>query len=557
MTITSRREPAPMPTPTPVTTTSDGSPDDDPPDVLRVVRRCRLCLLRWETEHTPCTGITAVTRQERRVFGTRGVMFAPWQPRMAAARAAIDRGAVAEAGGAFEVAGPCARGAKVRVLMTPEDGATMPIVYLDVEGAFRGRLNPYDTPELARDTLVFGAAIGEFLARAGASARQFIWGADWQTVPALTRLRARHHTVLTLHNEFDAWLAPEAEEHGGGLFPLFRGRETALRIGLKLADVVTTVNRGYARGLRTETIHAQVMAQHIQDLVWRIVPVENANFNEMSPALRELEGRLASDPEAGLRVLEESRREAREALPEPLRSRIGDKVLVVAMGRRVAQKLHEVVAEGVRRLLHDRPGLPLFVVLATVAGEAADRARLDRIQFLAQDFPAHVLATDGRLEYYDTLIRAADYNAMTSLYEPHGGAYEGAVVPIVRMIDGLACQVNPFEASGRAAQLAAPWHDPWDLPSGLGFREPAGETEAADLRALLTGDFGPENATFHAIVASFAGALDAAVDLRRGRPRDYARLVRGALHAQRGRDWLVQLGGILALVEEARLRRPI
>src|SRR5262249_28397917 len=137
---------------------------------------------------------------------------------------------------------------------------------------------PYDTPDLARDTLVFGAAVAEFLPKVGATARQFVWGADWQSIPALIRLRSGHHTVLTLHNEFDAWLGREAAEFGGGLYRAFQGDETALRVGLRLADVVTTVNRGYARGLRREPIHAQVMAHHLQDLVGRIVPVENANF---------------------------------------------------------------------------------------------------------------------------------------------------------------------------------------------------------------------------------------------------------------------------------------
>ena len=71
-------------------------------------------------------------------------------------------------------------------------------------------------------------------------------------VPALTRLRARHHTVLTLHDELDAWLAQEAAEFGGGTVFAVRGQETAMRIGLKRADIATTVSRGYARGLRTE-----------------------------------------------------------------------------------------------------------------------------------------------------------------------------------------------------------------------------------------------------------------------------------------------------------------
>ena len=31
------------------------------------------------------------------------------------------------------------------------------------------------------------------------------------------------------------------------------------------------------------------MAHHLQDLVWRIVPVENANFLSLSPEHKELE----------------------------------------------------------------------------------------------------------------------------------------------------------------------------------------------------------------------------------------------------------------------------
>ena len=47
-------------------------------EVQSLAGRCQFYLLRWETEFTPCTGITAVTRQERRYFGSRGVMIAPW-----------------------------------------------------------------------------------------------------------------------------------------------------------------------------------------------------------------------------------------------------------------------------------------------------------------------------------------------------------------------------------------------------------------------------------------------------------------------------------------------
>jgi glycogen synthase len=485
------------------------------------------------------------------------MMIAPWEPRMTAARDAMEQGRVVETGLSFTIAGPCAQGMQVRVLITPPDEKSMPVVFLSVDDGFQGFPTPYDTPHLARDTLLFGAALAEFLPRVGATPRQFVWGADWQMVPALTRLRSRHHTVLTLHNEFDAWLAGEANEFGGGIYPTFRGRETALRVGLKQADVVTTVNRGYARGLRTEPIHTQVMAQHLQDLVWRVVPVENANFVPLSREDSELEALLEHDPAAGLHAIEASQRQARASLPPSLRGRIGDRVLIVAMGRRVSQKLHDVIIEGVRNVMARSPDLPFFLVMATVWGESADEVRLRRIRELAHDFPEHVYATDGRLDYYTTLMQAADYNAMTSLYEPHGGVFEGAVVPIVRLIDGLARQVNALEPVGRGAQINALWHEPWDLHSGLGFRELTTPTEVEDLRALLTGNFNPLNLTVRAMVSAFAEVLVKAVLLRRDRPETYARLVRGALRAQMGRDWLIQLGGILALVEEARLRRPL
>src|SRR3982751_1052237 len=79
-------------------------------EVQRLAGRCQFYLLRWETEFTPCTGITAVTREERRNFGSRGVMIAPWEPRMPAARTALEQGRVVETEFSFRMAGPCAHG---------------------------------------------------------------------------------------------------------------------------------------------------------------------------------------------------------------------------------------------------------------------------------------------------------------------------------------------------------------------------------------------------------------------------------------------------------------
>ena len=217
-------------------------------EVQSLAGRCQFYLLRWETEFTPCTGITAVTRQERKYFGSRGVMIAAGESEVPAARAARDQGRVVNTEFSFKIAGPCADGAIVHILVTPR-GDQMPIVYLAVQGAFQGSPTPYDTPDLCARHAALRSGPGGVSAQGRALRRGSLYGAaDWQTVPALTRLRTRHHTVLTLHNEFDAWLSSEAAEFGGGLYPALRGQETALRAGLRLADVATTVNRGYVRG---------------------------------------------------------------------------------------------------------------------------------------------------------------------------------------------------------------------------------------------------------------------------------------------------------------------
>ena len=76
--------------------------------VQKLAHRCQFFSLRWETDFTPCTGITAVVRQERRYFGNRGVMIAPWQARMPAASAALDQGHVVDLESPFRITGPCA-----------------------------------------------------------------------------------------------------------------------------------------------------------------------------------------------------------------------------------------------------------------------------------------------------------------------------------------------------------------------------------------------------------------------------------------------------------------
>ncbi|MBA4385933.1 MAG: hypothetical protein C0410_14435, partial [Anaerolinea sp.] len=167
--------------------------------LIKQIGNAQFFMLRYETEFTPCTGITAVTKQERRNF-KRGIMIAPWCPKLKRDKPQDDpivNGKVKTTDWRFKVNGlPC------QVLVTTDEFA--PILYLDIKGRFEGIETPYDVPlpQLREDTLWFGLAVDELLKQA-ASPQQFIWAADWETVPAIVLARARHHVSLTLHNTFD------------------------------------------------------------------------------------------------------------------------------------------------------------------------------------------------------------------------------------------------------------------------------------------------------------------------------------------------------------------
>jgi glycogen synthase len=229
------------------------------------------------------------------------------------------------------------------------------------------------------------------------------------------------------------------------------------------------------------------------------------------------------------------------------------------MGRRVAQKLHDVMVESTRQLLRKDKNLPIFVVFTTVHGDGGSPARLERMQALAKEFPNNVACLDGRLQCFSEMMRAADYNCMPSLYEPHGGAYEGTVIPIARAVDGLAEQICALEPKGEAAKMNALWHPASEAPGGFLFRE-GGKTTGGrvkDLAALLSESPSPNNKLFKEMTAALCEVLLQAVELRVKQPEKYAELVLAAIEKQEGSCWEVNLGGMLALIEEARLKRKI
>src|SRR5262249_34640072 len=119
-----------------------------PMNVSEALAGSQFVALRYEGPHVECTGITAVAKQELRIFrGRGGVMILPWSGRMPSALGALEKGLVKETSLNFPVAISADRDVTVRVLAATSNSQA-PVVYLAADGFFEGLQSPYDTPTL-------------------------------------------------------------------------------------------------------------------------------------------------------------------------------------------------------------------------------------------------------------------------------------------------------------------------------------------------------------------------------------------------------------------------
>jgi glycosyltransferase involved in cell wall biosynthesis len=506
--------------------------------LTRVLSTVTFVGFRWESPYTPCTGITAVFKQERSHFQGRAAFIAPWCPRMAAAAKALADGKVVPVPDAEFFIQLGLERLRVQILTTTD--APAPIFYLhfpDDGRAFAGTQTPYDTPHMERDTFLFALAAEQVLARFQPAERvslPFVWAADWQCVPAMTRLHWNRVTCLHLHNLYDTYLGDAARALGYDDAHAFEGR-SVLSAGFANADVVATVSRGFAEGIRRELLHTAIFAPHLQAEAWRIQPVENANFMELDPALQQIADALENDLPAGAALLTSSKKAARKKLPPEIQSRIEGKTIIVSMGRAATQKLHCAVVESAERLLQTEWGKSVFLIFATTDSDRDDQIRQAVIAAFAAQHPEAAAACTGRIPFFGDLMRAADLNVMASLWEPFGGAYEGTILPVARAIDGLASQIHAHAPSDLVRAITGPDSAP---PTGWLFREALMPSAHADLTSLLTAAVPTtRNATFAGIVDACAATLASAVALHQKSPLEFAGLVRNALHLQRTRTW--------------------
>jgi glycogen synthase len=323
------------------------------------------------------------------------------------------------------------------------------------------------------------------------------------------------------------------------------------------ADVVAAVNRGFAWSLQNEATYTRILASHLQNDLCRVVPVENANFLPLTPELLALEDLLSTDLSEGTKALRQHKAAARRRLPPETRRLLKGRALIVVMGRRATQKMIEVAIESAREILLAQPAFPALWFFATVPGDQHSDQRLEAIAALCTDFPESATFTDGRIDYYDALLAAADLILMPSITEPHGGCFQSTVVPVVSARDGLAAQVPAYEPNGVAAELNRRWHASRPA-AGWCLREETPSTKGelvADLRQLLSGPPERGNATFQAMVRAFAAGVRQAVTVWRDQPKMFARLAREVLWIQRSRSWEINYGSMFSHIAAAQVRR--
>lgn len=516
-------------------------------NAIEIIRKAPFFMLRYETQYTPCTGITAVNKQERAHFGD-AVTIAPWcydDKKEKIEITNITPGNISKVGTLDDISGiPCS------IWMTHDDKS--PIIYIKLDGRFQGKENPYDTPFLKEDTLLLGLAVEKLLLAAGATSKQFVWGADWETAPALLRVRNRHHVSLTLHNSYDEEISHVVNAMElGKEYPEF-SNATVLKAALTHVDVVTGVNRGFVHGIRTGGI-CHINTHHWGKLRDRIVPINNASFSTLTEEQKKLRDALIAP--CGIKELLKTKEEAQKALREKTGIDCSDKVVIMTMGRRSSQKLHDVLVKSVWELLAQDKTLPLFVFFATTGGDPLSGIIQERIKALRNEFSDNVFFTVCHLPYYKTLATAAHYNCMPSLYEPHGGAFEGIVVPIARAVDGLAEQIHAYEPEPSVKSFDERWHYPGEPPTGFLFREDL--DEIPDDLSELERDPSTSNDTSTSMVKALSATLMRAIHVWQNDKETYAKLVLNCLEKQGKQSWFTNMGGMLSLIEEARIKRPL
>lgn len=446
----------------------------------------------------------------------------------------------------------------VRVLLAEPSGR-QPILFLAIDGFFHGVSSPYETPDLAADTLAFALALDALFAAATAGDLPFVWAAEWQTVPALLLLGARHVTALHLHSASDAWLGPALAHF------TFPGADrlahaTALRAGFLAADIVASANPGFTLALRDPLwpIYHRVLAPHLQDVCGRMETVASGPLTPVRPDWIELAEALAPDSHRAGTVFAGTVLPRRAALlPKTVRRPISSRMIVLVGGRNTTQHVPEVPIAAAQQVLA-AGNFPGYFVFALGNGDEFGASRRKAIEALRERFPNDVLIAENDPVQIALMREVANVEVFARLWEPHGRVFHGPTVPVA-FGEGPGAQIRSGWARGRGAGFQAKFHREDEPRSGWWLfphvTQPAHQS-AENWRALLAGPPSAPNRVFESMVGELATALQRVARLWSEEPISFAAVVLAALRQQDGGNWNGRdgFGRMFELVERVRGR---
>lgn len=383
-------------------------------------------------------------------------------------------------------------------------------------------MDPYTNPiapdQLTADALFFCAAVPKALVALGEVKDLVLQLQDWETACVAQAVKTEPKVqsvacVLTLHNPYDRYLGETGSDLVADLMSHLGLRsDNVLTQMIPLVDgPISTVSQNFAHELTGDPLHAQVFADHLQDLLRskELVGIDNGLFGDrVFPFSPQAEKRAKK---GDYRRIQQEKWERRQELaqvieryqrelaqdPDPSKQAWGADLdlsdprlpVFLVMGRDDSrQKGFDVAAEAIRRTPE---GAARYIFTPMPGAEGL--VGLGFLKKLAHDRPGEVKVFPFRIgpEAFRALQNGSSFMVMGSFYEPFGAATEAylAGMPVVaRATGGLVQQVVPYSKAGLstyAQQLVALFHDPNSAPTGFLYREPSSPDEVRGWRRII------------------------------------------------------------------------
>jgi len=401
---------------------------------------------------------------------------------------------------------------------TPESSMDgVPIAFLDVMGFFGNRPRIYGEPDDGRRFLFFCAAALELTARAGWKP-DVVHANDWHTAIAPVLLATGRAgpflrdtaALFTIHNlAYQGMLERGTLGGAEALLPdgVADSHVNIMELGLRSADVITTVSPTYANEIQTGDYGA--------GLDWLL----RARHDRLHGVLNGIDTDVfnpATDPHIAAQYdLKDWSGKAvcKAALQQEAGLAIDPRAPVIGMvGRLVDQKGFDLFAAAVEPLLAHTPAQ--VVILGT--GEPHYHALLDHLQ---HRFPGRLrawLTFDAALA--QRIYAGADMFLMPSRFEPCGLgqmiAMRYGTVPIVRGTGGLVDTVEEGPPGAPRTGFVFWEYDAGALQHALGRALSVFEYPD-QWRQLIENDMSADFSWTRS-AAIYAGLYQAAIDLKRG-----------------------------------------